>query len=84
MRFIHVRQIMGLLDNKKYAVTARVFYLHILYVVMLGLGAGILGNFNAEYGDDDNHEHRYLNCALVGATNYNRLCRSNSQSLSVN
>ena len=70
MRFIHVRQIMGLLDNKKYAVTARVFYLHILYVVMLGLGAGILGNFNAEYGDDDdNHEHRYLNCALVGATN---------------
>jgi len=69
MRFILVRQNMGLLDNKKYAVTARVFYLHILYVVMLGLGAGILGNFNSEYGDDDNHEHRYLNCALVGATN---------------
>ena len=68
MRFIHDRKKMGLLDNRKYATTARLYYLHIIYLVMIGLSAGILGNFNAEYGDETNHEHRYLNCALVGAT----------------
>ena len=34
---------------------------------MLGFAAGIVGNLNAHQGDSDDHEARYLNCALVGA-----------------